>query len=250
MGPSEGIRLQKVLAAAGLGSRRRCEELIAAGRVEVDGRVVTTQGLRVDPDTALIRIDGEPVPVRPGIVVVMLNKPRGMHTTMTDPSGRPCVGDLVADLPQRVFHVGRLDADTEGLLLLTNDGELGNRLAHPRHGVRKTYLAEVRGPVPRTLVRSLAAGVELDDGSARADSARIVQRGGSSVLIELTLHEGRNRIVRRMFDALGCPVLRLVRTGFGPLKLGSLPPGRVRRLSVPELRAVYGAAELAGPVLR
>ena len=235
----EGIRLQKVLAAAGFGSRRACEELIARGRVEVDGRIVREQGVRVDPQVAVIRVDGERVPTAAGTVVVAANKPRGVLSTMSDERGRPCLGDMVADRSERLFHVGRLDADTEGLILLTNDGELANRLAHPSFGVAKTYLATISGPLPRTVGRQLTEGVELEDGPARADSFRVVQSLPGQVLIEIVLHEGRNHIVRRMLDAVGHPVIELVRTRIGPIVLGQQRPGTVRVLSAPETRALY-----------
>lgn len=238
-GESQGIRLQKVLAAAGLGSRRACEALIAQGRVEVDGRVVREQGVRVDPQTAVVRVDGQRVPTAADTTVVAVNKPRGMLSTMSDDRGRPCLGDLVADRTERLFHVGRLDADTEGLILLTNDGELANRLAHPSFGVAKTYLATLAGPLPRTVGRELLAGVELEDGLARADSFRVVQSLPGQVLVEVVLHEGRNHIVRRMLDAVGHPVLGLVRTRVGPIVLGQQRPGTVRVLSGAEARALY-----------
>jgi 23S rRNA pseudouridine2605 synthase len=233
------VRLQKVLAAAGFGSRRACEELIDRGRVEVDGRLVREQGVRVDPQTAVIRVDGQRVPTAAGTVVVAVNKPRGVLSTMSDDRGRPCLGDLVADRSERLFHVGRLDADTEGLILLTNDGELANRLAHPSFGVAKTYLATVAGPLPRSVGRALTSGVELEDGPARADSFRVVQGTPGQVMVEIVLHEGRNHIVRRMLQAVGHPVVSLVRTRVGPVALGQQRPGTVRVLSAPESRALY-----------
>lgn len=241
---SQGVRLQKVLAAAGLGSRRACEALIAAGRVEVDGRVIREQGLRVDPQSAVVRVDGQRVPTAAGIVVVAVNKPRGVLSSMSDDRGRPCLGDLVADRPERLFHVGRLDADTEGLILLTNDGELANRLAHPSFGVAKTYLATVAGPVSRGVGRQLIAGVELEDGLARADSFRVVNCVPGQALVEVVLHEGRNHIVRRMLAEAGHPVLALVRTRIGPIALGQQRPGTVRVLSAAEARALYTAVGL------
>jgi 23S rRNA pseudouridine2605 synthase len=237
--PQEGVRLQKVLAAAGFGSRRACEELIDRGRVEVDGRVVREQGVRVDPQTAVIRVDGQRVPTAAGTVVVAVNKPRGLLSTMSDDRGRPCLGDLVADRSERLFHVGRLDADTEGLILLTNDGELANRLAHPSYGVAKTYVATVAGPLPRSVGRELTGGIDLEDGPARADSFRVVQSMPGQVLVEIVLHEGRNHIVRRMLEAVGHPVISLVRTRVGPVVLGQQRPGTVRVLSAAEERALY-----------
>lgn len=238
------IRLQKVLAQAGVGSRRACEELIADGRVEVDGQRVVEQGLRVDPTTAVVRVDGQRIPTAPGLVVLIVNKPRGVVTTMSDEHGRPCVGDLVADRSERLFHVGRLDADTEGLLILTNDGELANRLAHPAHGVDKTYLATVQGAVRKESIRALRTGVDLEDGPASCTNARVVQQSGERTMVEVVIHEGRNRIVRRMFDAIGHPVIDLVRTQVGPLHLGGQKPGVVRELSVDEHRALYAAVGL------
>jgi 23S rRNA pseudouridine2605 synthase len=238
---NEGERLQKLLARAGFGSRRSSEALIAAGRVVVDGEVATL-GTRADPAHARITVDGVPAVVDSSRVYWLLNKPAGCVTTAHDPQGRPTVVDLVPAEP-RTFPVGRLDLDTEGLLLLTNDGELAQLLTHPRHGVEKTYLAEVDGvPTDRTL-RALCRGVELDDGPARAQRARLVQRardGGSAV--EIVLREGRNRIVRRMCAQVGHPVRRLVRTRIGPLFDPKLPPGATRPLTPDEVRALYTAA--------
>ena len=241
---NEGIRLQRVLAAAGFGSRRGCEELIAAGRVSIDGETVSEQGRRVDPAQAVIRVDGVRVISAEGLVHLVVNKPVGMVSTLSDPEGRPCVGDLVEGRRERLFHVGRLDAETEGLLLLTNDGDLAHRLTHPSFEVPKTYLAEIRGPVARDLGRRLREGVELEDGPARVDDFRAVGRSGPRVLVEVVLHEGRNRIVRRILEAVGHPVERLVRTGIGPIQLGDLRPGRTRHLNAEEVRGLYAAAGL------
>ena len=238
------VRLQKVLATAGLGSRRACEVLIDQGRVEVDGRRVREQGVRVDPRTAVIRVDGERVPTAPGIAVYAFNKPRGVVSTMSDEQGRPCVGDYVEGRRDRLFHVGRLDADTEGLLILTNDGELANRLGHPSYEIDKTYVATVRGQVPGTALRDLQRGVELEDGPARCDSARFVQKLPDRTMVELVLHEGRNRIVRRMMEEVGYPVQDLVRTRIGPLHLGQQRPGILREITGPELRSLYTAVGL------
>lgn len=240
----EGVRLQKVLASAGIGSRRACEDLIAQGRVEVDGRVVREQGLRIDPLTAVVRVDGERVPTAPDNVVLVLNKPRGVVTAMVDDLGRPCVGDYVTERTERLFHVGRLDADTEGLLLLTNDGTLAQRLSHPSHGVPKTYVALVPGPIPRDVGRQLRAGIELDDGPAAVDSFAILEATPNKALVEVTLHEGRNHIVRRLLEAVGHPVEELVRTQVGPIRLGQLRPGRTRVVTGPELHSLYTAAGL------
>jgi 23S rRNA pseudouridine2605 synthase len=240
----EGVRLQKVLAQAGVASRRAAEQLILDGRVSVDGHVVTELGSRVDPATSIIHVDGERVPTAPGLVVLMMNKPRGVITAMTDDRGRPCVGDLIADRPERVFHVGRLDADTEGLLLLTNDGELANRLGHPSHEVAKTYRATVRGAISKQALRQLESGVDLEDGPIACDRVRVIQRLEDRSLVEIVLHSGRNRIVRRMLDAVGFPVIDLVRTRIGPLHLGRLRPGQVLPVEGGELRALYTAVKL------
>ncbi len=237
---ADGIRLQKVLAAAGLGSRRACEELIAAGRVTVNGVRVDEMGMRVDPLTAVIHVDGARVNVRSDLVYLALNKPRGVLSAMSDSRGRQTVGDLVADRPERLFHVGRLDADSEGLLLLTNDGELAHHLMHPAFGVSKTYLATVPGPVSRQVGRQLLAGVVLEDGPVTVDRFRVVQTQGDRSIVEVVLHEGRNHIVRRLLAAVGHPVERLVRTAIGPVRLGGMRAGTLRDLSRSELAALHG----------
>jgi 23S rRNA pseudouridine2605 synthase len=237
-----GVRLQKVLAAAGVGSRRACEELIAAGRVSVDGRVVDEMGLRVDPATAVVAVDGRRVNIRADLVYLALNKPRGVLSAMTDERGhRPTVGDLVADRPERLFHVGRLDADTEGLLLLTNDGDLAQRLMHPSFGVSKTYLATVPGPVSKETIRRVRGGVELEDGPVQVDRFRVVQAEGNRAIVEVVLHEGRNRIVRRLLKEVGHPVQRLVRTAIGPLQLAGQRAGSIRELTRDELADLFAA---------
>jgi len=239
-----GIRLQKVLAAAGVGSRRYCEEMIGAGRVEVDGEIVRRFGARVDPQTQVIRVDGRRIPAREDLVYLALNKPAGVLTSMSDPRGRPTIADYLGDRGERLFHVGRLDYDTEGLMLLTNDGELAHRLAHPSYGVLKTYLADVAGPLTRDLGRRLMTGIELDDGLATADRFRVVERAGQRALVEITLHEGRKHIVRRMLAEAGHPVSRLVRTQVGPVALGPLKPGTTRRLTTREIGELYAAVGL------
>ena len=241
---AEGLRLQKVLAQAGLGSRRACEELIASGRVEVDGQIVVEQGTRVDPVKAIVRVDGQRVPTAPDTVVLVFNKPKGVVSTMADDHGRKCVGDYVAERPERLFHVGRLDAETEGLLIITNDGQLAQHLGHPTHEVAKTYVATVAGVVERDGLRALRLGVELEDGLAKCDTARIVQSLSDRTMVELVIHQGRNRIVRRMFDAIGHPVLALVRTRVGPVSLGQQRPGALRVLEGSELHALYTQAGL------
>src|SRR5215467_4459944 len=239
-----GVRLQKVLAAAGVGSRRHCEEMIGDGRVEVDGEIVRRFGARVDPQRQVIRVDGRRIPAREDLVYVALNKPAGVLTTMSDARGRRTIADFLGDRAERLFHVGRLDYDTEGLMLLMNDGELAHRLTHPRYGVLKTYLADVAGPLPRDLGRQLITGVELSDGVASADRFRVVERAGNRALVEITLHEGRKHIVRRMLAEVGHPVSRLVRTHVGPVALGSLRPGATRRLSAREIGDLYAAVGL------
>lgn len=239
-----GVRLQKVLAAAGVGSRRHCEELIGAGRVEVDGEIVRRFGARVDPQRQIIRVDGRRIPASEDLVYVAVNKPAGVLTSMSDNRGRATMTDLLGDTAERLFHVGRLDYDTEGLMLLMNDGELAHRLAHPRYGVPKTYLAEVPGPVPRDLGRQLISGVELEDGVASADKFRVVEQAGNRALVEITLHEGRKHVVRRMLASAGHPVSRLVRTRVGPVSLGALRPGASRRLSASEIGDLYAAVGL------
>jgi len=240
---SEGERLQKVLARVGIGSRRTCEELIAEGRVTVDGEVAIL-GRRVDPETARITVDGAPVGVRPDLVHYLLHKPAGVVTTADDPQGRPTVVGLVPDEP-RVFPVGRLDVDTEGLLLLTNDGELAHRLTHPSYGVEKEYVAEVDGVPSRATLRRLREGIDLDDGPTAPARATLVGDSAGSAMLRLTIHEGRNRQVRRMCDAVGHPVRRLVRTRIGPIADRALAVGTWRTLTGDEVRAL--AVAVADP---
>ncbi|MFF0813554.1 pseudouridine synthase [Rhodococcus sp. NPDC003318] len=243
----EGVRLQKVLAQAGVASRRAAEELIEQGRIEVDGHIVTEQGLRVDPDNAVVRVDGIRVVVKKDLVHIALNKPRGWQSTMSDDLGRPCIGDIVSEriaAGQRLFHVGRLDADTEGLILLTNDGDLAHRLMHPSYEVPKTYLATVNGVVERNLGRTLKAGVELEDGPAKVDSFTLLDINGRQSLVKVVLHEGRKHIVRRLLEAVGHPVVRLVRTDIGPVALGDGRPGTLRVIGPGEVGALYKAVGL------
>lgn len=240
----DGVRLQKVLAQAGLGSRRACEELIATGRVQVDGLRITEPGVRIDPRRTIVHVDGLRVQLDSSLVYLAMNKPRGVVSAMTDPQGRPCLGDYVADRETRLFHVGRLDADTEGLILLTNDGELANRLTHPRHGVLKTYLAEVDGQPARDLGRRLSAGVELEDGEVTVDSFRVVDAQPGRALVEVVLHEGRKHVVRRLLVEGGLPVRRLVRTRVGPIRLGDLRTGRTRVLAGSELGSLMAAVAM------
>lgn len=235
-GRATGERLQKVLARTGFGSRRACEELIAEGRVRVNGRVAAL-GQRVDVEADVVEVDGVPLGVRPDLVYYLLNKPRGVVTTAADPQGRHTVVDLLPPHP-RVFPVGRLDADTEGLLLLTNDGVLAHRLTHPSFGVEKEYLAAVAGAPSPGAVRRLREGVDLDDG--RTAPARVALVADNA--LRIVLHEGRNRQVRRMCAAVGHPVTRLVRTRIGPLAERGLAPGEWRALTMAEVRALDAAA--------
>ncbi|MDH6134101.1 23S rRNA pseudouridine2605 synthase [Kitasatospora sp. MAA4] len=233
-GEVEGERLQKVLARAGMGSRRACEELVDQGRVQVNGKLVTEQGKRVDPEKDEIKVDGLTVATQ-SYLFFALNKPAGVVSTMEDPDGRQCLGDYVTNRETRLFHVGRLDTETEGIILLTNHGELAHRLTHPKYGVTKTYMAAITGPIPRDLGKTLAAGIELEDGFARADSFKVLQNVGKNYLVEVTLHEGRKHIVRRMLAEAGFPVEKLVRTHFGPIALGDQKSGWLRRLTNPEV---------------
>jgi len=237
---TEPERLQKVLARAGLGSRRVCDDLIAAGRVEVDGAVARL-GERVDPERHRIVVDGAPVVTRTDLVHYVLNKPTQVVTTAHDPEGRPTVLELVPAEP-RVFPVGRLDYETEGLLVITNDGDLAQLLTHPSHGVEKTYLAEVDGTPSPAALRTLRDGVELDDGPTAPARVALVQEHAGRAALEITIHEGRNRQIRRMCDAVGYPVRRLVRTRIGTLHDERLAPGKWRRLDPVEVRGLYAAA--------
>jgi 23S rRNA pseudouridine2605 synthase len=243
----EGVRLQKVLSQAGIASRRVAERMILDGRVEVDGRIVTEMGTRVDPATADIRVDGSRIVLDDTMMYLALNKPLGMHSTMSDDQGRPCVGDLVEHRVRgnkNMFHVGRLDADTEGLLLLTNDGELAHRLMHPSFEVPKTYLVTVTGSVPKGLGKTLRAGVELDDGPASVDDFAVVDAVPGKTLLRVTLHEGRKRIVRRLLAAAGYPVEALVRVSIGEVTLGEQRPGSIRVLTRKEVGELYKAVGL------
>jgi 23S rRNA pseudouridine2605 synthase len=231
-------KLQKVLADAGVASRRASETLISDGRVVVNGERVTRLGVRVDPRTDVIRVDGTRIPVVTDHVYLVLNKPLGVVSTMSDPQGRPSLGDVVADRTERLFHVGRLDTDTDGLLILTNDGEFANRLAHPSFGVQKTYVAQVRGPVSPTLRTKLLAGVKLGDGPVTVDAFRIITARADKAIVEVVIHEGRKRIVRRLLEKVGHPVQRLTRTGVGPIRIGQLRPGEYRELTATELGAL------------
>ena len=240
----EGVRLQKLMAAGGVGSRRVCENLIEQGRVEVDGQVVTELGVRINARTQVVHVDGVRVNLDEERVYLAFNKPKGVVTTMHDELGRISLADYVGNREERLFHVGRLDADTEGLLLLTNDGDLAHRLQHPAYGVLKTYVATIRGPVQRDVGKRLRDGVELEDGPVSVDSFRIVDHQPGMAMVEVVLHEGRKHVVRRMLEAVGHPVLELVRTEVGPIRLADLKSGRMRRLNKAEIGALYKAAGL------
>ncbi len=240
-----GVRLQKVLSQAGVASRRASEALINQGRVTVDGNQVRKQGTRVDPDTQVVAVDGKRISVdSTKKAVVAFNKPVGVVSTMDDPEGRSSLGDYLQDYPQRLYHVGRLDVDTSGLLLLTNDGELANRLAHPSYEVPKTYVARVHGQVKPFVRKELLRGIELDDGPVQVDSFKVKEQFGDITTVEITLHEGRNRVVRRVMEQIGFPVRELVRTRFGAVSLDRLKQGDLRRIRGPELTALYEEVDL------
>jgi 23S rRNA pseudouridine2605 synthase len=238
------IRLQKLLQQSGVASRRKCEELMLAGEVVVDGEVITRLGTKVDPRTAVIRVSGKRLPPVSDHVYLVLNKPRGVVSTMSDPEGRRTISDVVADRPERLFHVGRLDTDTSGLLLLTNDGDFAQRIAHPSYEVDKTYVAEVEGELSKATVQTLLDGVTLDDGPVTVSRAKLVARAKDKSIVELVIHEGRNRIVRRLLDQVGHPVRRLTRTQLGPVKLGQLKAGELRDLTLDELGELLEAAKM------
>jgi 23S rRNA pseudouridine2605 synthase len=243
----EGVRLQKVLANAGVASRRVAENLIVEGRVRVNGQVVSELGRRIDPAVDTVDVDGTAIQLDPTKRYVLLNKPTGVVSSMKDERGRPDLRRFTADWPERLYNVGRLDAETSGLLVLTNDGDLAHVLAHPSFGVTKVYIAKVEGRVTAQTIAKLTRGIELEDGPIAADKARLLssaEDGGHS-LVELTLHSGRNRIVRRMLDAVGHPVVELVRRSFGPLHLGTLPAGRTRELTKVERGALLTLARQA-----
>ncbi len=239
------VRLHKLLARSGVASRRKCEELMLAGEVTVEGEVVTRLGTKVDPVTAVIRVGGKRLPPVSPHVYLVLNKPTGVVSTMSDPQGRPTLADLVADRPERLFHVGRLDTDTAGLLLLTNDGEFAQRMAHPSYEVDKTYVAEVDGRVSKTTLEMLLTGIVLDDGPVTVSAARPVGQGVQDrSIVELVIHEGRNRIVRRLLDHVGHPVRKLTRIAIGPIQLTGLKVGELRELTNDELGGLLDAAQL------
>jgi len=249
-GPHEDhqIRLQKLLAQSGVASRRKCEELMLAGLVVVDDEVVTRLGTKVDPRTAVIRVDGKRLPPVSAHVYLAVNKPLGVVSTMSDPEGRRTLQDLVEDRPERLFHVGRLDTDTSGLILLTNDGDFAQRMAHPSYEVDKTYVAEVDGEVTKPTLQRLRDGVTLEDGPVTVTEVRVVTAGQGNArgrtVVELVIHEGRNRIVRRLLAEVGHPVRRLTRTRIGPVAMAGLRDGQLRDLTLDELGSLLDAAAL------
>jgi len=238
------IRLQKLLAQSGVASRRKCEELMLAGLVEVDGEVVTRLGTKVDPATAVIRVEGRRLPPVSAHVYLVLNKPAGVTSTMSDPHADRTLAEFVSDRPERLFHVGRLDTDTDGLILLTNDGDFAQKMAHPSYEVEKTYVAEVDGVVSRATIQQLLGGVVLEDGPVEVREARVRNAHGGRSIVELVIHEGRNRIVRRLLDHVGHPVRRLSRTRIGPVRLGELKAGRLRELTDAEVGELLDSAGL------
>lgn len=241
----EGVRLQKLMAQAGVASRRVCEEMIEEGRVTVNEQLVTELGVRVNPDEVSVRVDGITIQTNDKLVYMAFNKPAGVVSTMEDPDGRPCISDFLRkSMNQRVFHVGRLDVETEGLLLLTNDGELANRLTHPSYEIPKTYLVQVRGPVELGVSNQLKKGVRLEDGVSRVDDFRLVDSTPGHVLIEVVIHSGKNRIVRRMFEEVGYPVEKLVRVEMGPVRIGSQKQGTIRNLSKVEIGELLASVDM------
>ena len=239
---SEPIRLQKALSIAGIASRRKAEELMLQGRVKVNGKVARELGVRIDPTVDQVMVDNKPVQLDPDRIYLAFHKPKGIVSTMSDEYGRPCLADFFMGF-DRVFNVGRLDQETTGILLMTNDGELANQLAHPSFGVEKLYVAKVKGRIEKTSLQRLTEGVRLEDGFQQADRVRLVDQNMQESLVEIVLHSGKNRIVRRMFDAVGHPVIDLTRKSFGPLRLGNLKPGRFRELSKLEVSALMQAAQ-------
>jgi len=240
----ELVRLQKVLAAAGLASRREAEEMITAGRVEVNGRLVIELGTRVDPSRDTIRLDGSRIPPQRHHVYLALNKPVGVVSTLDDPQGRPTLKQFIPRKAGRLFHVGRLDVETEGLIMLTNDGDFAQRLSHPSFEIDKVYVVEVQGVIDNLALKALAKPVRLDDGVIKPDKVRLISRSGTRTLVEITLHSGKNRVVRRMMEAHGFEVLRLVRTRVGPIRLSNLPVGQTRELTGAEIGTLLDQAGL------
>ena len=237
-------RLQKVLADAGVASRRKAEELILEGRVVVDGKVIRTLGVKVDPAKSQVMVDGEAINKIKTKIYLALNKPRGILSTLSDPEDRPHLGDLLRDRNERLFHVGRLDKESEGLLLLTNDGELAHRATHPSFSLPKNYLLEVKGSVSKEVAEALRQGVELDDGVAKVDKLTVLAGQPGRTLLDVVIHDGRNQILRRMAAATGLTVERLIRIGMGPIKLGELTPGKWREIKGAELLSLQKALSI------
>ena len=236
------VRLQKIMAEAGIASRRASETLIHEGRVSINGKIVTEMGLKIDPEKDEVQVDGETLKLKKPKLYILFYKPRGVLSTMNDPSGRPNLGDFFKDIlgTHRIYHVGRLDQESEGLLLLTNDGVLAHRATHPSYGLQKKYLVEVEGSINPNAIDILKRGVDLDDGIAKADEARVVREiSPSHQWWELTIHEGRYHVVRRMIATLGLEVLRLIRTDFGPLNLGEIKAGRYRYINQSEQEKLF-----------
>ncbi|WP_300077974.1 pseudouridine synthase [Propioniciclava sp.] len=246
MGDAEGIRLQKVLAQAGVASRRTAELMIDEGRIEVNGEPVVEQGRRVDPERDVIRVDGRRIPPPRRHVYLVFNKPRGVVCTMDDPEGRPSITDHLtpAQKANRLYHVGRLDTDSEGLLLLTNDGDFAQRMMHPSHELTKTYVVEVSGEVTPPTLKRLRKGIRLEDGWVNPDRVKVNSSTESRSMLTVVLHSGRNRVIRRMFEQVGHPVRRLTRTHIGPLRLGQLKLGETRELTRDELGSLLDAVKL------
>lgn len=238
---SEPIRLQKALSIAGVASRRKAEELMLQGRVRVNGKVARELGMRIDPTVDTVMVDNRPIQLDPDRIYLAFHKPKGIVSTMSDEYGRPCLADFFLGY-DRVFNVGRLDQETTGVLLMTNDGDLANQLAHPKFGVEKLYVAKVKGRIEKPQLQQLRDGVRLEDGFQKADRVKLLDQNLEESLVEIVLHSGKNRIVRRMFEAVGHPVMELTRKSFGPLRLGNLKPGQVRELSKLEVSALMSAA--------
>jgi len=239
------VRLQKVLADAGVASRRASEELILSGRVSVDGVQVQQLGVKIDPEISIVEVDGEAIKIKKTNVYLAFNKPAGVLSTMSDPENRPNLGDYFKDRSERLFHVGRLDKESEGLILLTNDGDMAHRATHPSYGMIKKYLVEIEGVLTKEQTSQILAGIMLEDGLARALTVKTVREVNlKHSWVELTIHEGRYHIVRRIFENLELPVLRLIRTDFGPITLGETGVGRYRRINEVELTKLFTALKL------
>ena len=240
------VRLQKALADAGVASRRACEDLITAGRVSVNGVQVTVLGTKIDPENDDLAVDGETIIGNKSKTYLAFNKPSGVLSTMSDPEGRPCLGDFFSDRKERLFHVGRLDKESEGLIVLTNDGEIAHRATHPSYGLIKRYLVEIEGHLSESQIRELKTGIRLEDGLARALEVNVLREPTpKSAWVEMAIHEGRYHIVRRMFEELDLPVLRLIRTEFGPLNVGETKVGRWRHLNEGELENLFKALNIS-----